>query len=320
MSDKQISLIEFILEEERQVKHARGTFTLLLTQLEYAAKIIASRVRKAGLTDILGGTGKTNVFSEEVQKIDEFSNNLLIDVLSATGQVAAIGSEELPDVIYPNGSLDKGEYIIFLDPLDGSSNTDINAPIGTIFSIYHNKGTLLCQGKDQVGAGYILYSSSTMFVYSCGHGVNGFTLRTSIGSFLLSHPKMRIPQEGNIYSINEGNSREWDGKVAQYLDSLKKEGKNYKSRYIGSMTADIHRTLIKGGIFLYPADKKNPKGKLRLLYEVNPMSFLVAQAGGAATTGADDPLSLHPTSLQERVPIALGSKKNVEEFLQFLSS
>lgn len=318
MYHKPTSLVEFILEDERKIKNARGNFTLLLTQLEYATKIIASHVRKAGLVDILGATGTKNISQDEVQKIDEFSNNLLTETLLATDQVFAVASEESEEAVYsPNK---QGEYTVFFDPLDGSSNMDVNVSIGTIFSIYHKSDSLLQPGNKQVAAGYALYGSSDMFVYSCGHGVNGFTLDPSVGSFLLSHPNIKIPQKGNIYSVNEANSPYWEKGMQNYIESLKTQEKPYKARYIGSMVADVHRTLLKGGIFLYPSDKKHPNGKSRLLYEVNPMSFVLQQAGGKAVSSSGNPLDIIPTSIHQRAPIVLGSPEDVEIYLRFTKS
>lgn len=316
MYNKPTSLIEFILEDQRKVKDAKGNFTLLLTQLEYATKIIASHVRKAGLVDILGKTGATNVYQDEVQKIDEFSNNLLVETLLSTDQVFAVASEELEEPIYSKNK--QGEYVVFFDPLDGSSNMDVNISIGTIFSIYHKSDSLLQPGNKQVAAGYALYGSSDMFVYSCGHGVNGFTLDPQIGSFLLSHPDIKIPKIGNIYSVNESNSLYWEKGMQEYVQSLKTQEKPYKARYIASMVADVHRTLLKGGIFLYPADKKTPQGKLRLMYEVNPMSYVIMQAGGRAVSSAGNPLDIVPTSLHQKTPIVLGSPQDVETYQSFI--
>lgn len=315
MFKKPISLTEFILEEERKFKNARGNLTLLLTQLEYAAKIIASHIRKAGLADILAKTGEVNVSQDEVIKLDKYSNELLIEILSSSGQVHAIASEELEDIHIVEKH--DGQYVVFLDPLDGSSNTEINVTIGTIFSIYHKDKTMLQTGRDQVAAGYILYGTSVMFVYSSGNGVNGFTLDPSIGSFLLSHPDIKIPKAGNIYSINEGKFSLWDKKLKTYMQSLKE--KPYQSRYIGSMVADVHRTLLKGGIFFYPKDKKNPEGKLRLMFEVNPLSFIIKRAGGLATSDGIDPLEIIPTKLHQRVPVAMGSSEEIKKYLQFFT-
>lgn len=315
--NKPISLTEFILEEEREFPKAKGNFTLLLSQLEYAGKIIASHIRKAGLVDILGKTGSKNASADEVIELDRYSNELLIETLTSSGQVHAVGSEELEEIHFVEK--DGGEYVVFFDPLDGSANTEVNVTVGTVFSIYHIDTNLLQPGNKQVAAGYILYGTSCMFVYSSGNGVNGFTLDPSIGTFLLSHPNMTIPKEGNLYSINEANSAQYDKPTKNYLEAIKQQG-SYKARYIGSMVADIHRTLILGGIFLYPADHKYKDGKLRLMFEVNPMAYLIKQAGGIALSGTRDPLDLIPSSLHQRAPIVLGSKKNVEEYLSFTKS
>lgn len=305
------TLTEFILEEESKFPQATGNFTLLMTFIENAAKIISSHIQKAGLVDILGQAGKTNIYDEEVQKLDEFSNKLLIDILSGSNLVATIASEELEEVIQLKN---KGHYSIFFDPLDGSSNIDTNISVGTIFSLYKSSGDILKKGSEQIAAGYIIYGSSTMFVYTSGSGVNGFTLDPSIGSFLLSHPNIRIPEKGAIYSINEGYSEMYDTKLLNYLSSLKKS-KKYKSRYVGTMVADIHRTLLKGGIFLHPADFKNAKGKLRLMFEVNPMSMIVNQAGGKCVTENGNPLEILPESVHQRTPIILGSPNEVDTYL-----
>lgn len=307
------TLTEFILKEERQFKKATGSFTLLLTHIENAAKIIASHIKRTGLVDIIGQTGNKNIYNEDVQKLDEFSNRLLINILTESGQVATLSSEELENSILIDK---KGQYDVFFDPLDGSSNIDTNISIGTIFSIYHHKSSLQ-PGKKQVASGYIIYGSSVMFVYSFGNGVNGFTLDPAIGSFLLSHPDIKIPESKSIYSVNEGNYGLFEPSIQKYLSSIKKEKKPYKARYVGSMVADVHRTLLKGGVFMYPADKKHPDGKLRLMFEVNPLSFIMEQAGGSAVTNGKSPLEIKPNSLEQRVPIAMGSKKEVEKYLKF---
>lgn len=309
------SLTEFLLEEERQFPAASGGFTHLLTQLEYAGKIIASHIKKAGLVDILSKTGERNSYEDEVIEIDRFANALLVDTLAASGQVYAIGSEELAD--FHMVKKNPGDYIVFLDPLDGSSNTEINATVGTIFSIYHYTDSLLQKGANQVAAGYILYGTSVMFVYTCGRGVNGFTLDPSIGSFLLSHKDMRVPPHASIYSINEAHYHNFDTPTKRYLDDLKKREKDLKSRYIGSMVADVHRTLIKGGIFLHPADHEYPQGKLRLMIEVNPLSYIIEQAGGKSLSGKSSPLAIVPSSLHDRVPIALGSVENMTKYQSY---
>ncbi len=320
MAEIGIDLNRFILEEERKHPHATGSLTLALTAIETGTKVIASHVRMAGLADVLGKAGKVNIQGEEVQKLDEISNEILIRHLTDSGQFYALISEEMDEPIFPEKGRD-GKYVIAFDPLDGSSNIDVNVNIGTIFSIHRKiNGDItdfFQEGYKQIAAGYVVYGSSTMFVYSTGNGINGFTLDPSVGMFLLSHPDMRIPEKGKIYSINEGNYSKWDDVLRRYVDSLKKNG--FSSRYIGSMVADIHRTLIKGGIFAYPRDEKNKNGKLRLLYEVSPMAFLIEQAGGRATTGEKDMLKVKPESIHERVPVFLGSKGNIEELLSYLN-
>ncbi len=311
-----MDLNRFILEEERRHSYATGSLSLALTAIETATKIIASHVRMAGLADVLGKAGWTNVQGEEVQKLDEMSNQMMIKHLSASGQFYALASEELDEAIFPEDGKD-GKYIIAFDPLDGSSNIDVNVNIGTIFSIHRKvKGTVedfLQEGSRQVAAGYIVYGSSTMMVYSTGNGVNGFTLDPAVGLFLLSHPDMRLPERGKTYSINESNYPGWNEGLRRYIDSLKQKG--YTARYIGSMVADVHRTMIKGGIFAYPADKKSKSGKLRLLYEASPMAFLIEHAGGRATTGRENILDIKPESLHQRVPLFLGSRADIEELL-----
>ncbi|GBE56282.1 fructose-1,6-bisphosphatase class 1 [archaeon BMS3Bbin16] len=314
-----MDLNRFILEEERRFARATGSLTLALTAVETATKIISANVRMAGLANVLGKAGKVNVQGEEVQKLDEMSNSLLIQHLSDSGQFYGLASEELDEAVFPeNGA--EGRYVISFDPLDGSSNIDVNVNIGTIFSIHKvvskSEDDFLQEGSLQVAAGYVVYGSSTMLVYSTGRGVNGFTLDPSVGMFLLSHPNIRIPEKGGIYSINEGNYTRWDCALKRYIDTLKARGT--KARYIGSMVADVHRTLIKGGVFAYPADSKNKSGKLRLLYEASPMGFLIEQAGGRATTGVEDILKVKPKSLHQRVPVFLGSSGDIGELLEFL--
>jgi len=309
-----ITLTEHILQEEHQTPGASGSLTLLLNQIAEGGKNIASHVKRSGLADIIGKTGKTNAFDEEVQKLDEYSNELLIDMLSQTGQVATIASEELETPLEINKT---GKYNVFMDPLDGSSNIDVNVSIGTIFSIYQRDGDNLLQpGMKQVAAGYILYGASVMFVYSCCNSTNGFTLDPSIGSFLLSHPKMKIPSSKREYSVNEGNAHTFDAGTKKYLEVIKKGDKSYKLRYIGSMVADVHRILHHGGIFLYPSTTKNPHGKLRLTHEVNAMSLLVERAGGSAVSeDGKSPLTLTPHTIHQRVPVILGSTEEVEKYI-----
>lgn len=308
------TLTDHILEEERKNKIATGSLTVLLMQIQDGAKIINHHVRLAGLTDILGDTGKTNSFNEEVQKLDDFADTVLSKTLLESGQVHAIASEEHPEIVYASKS-HRGDYIVFFDPLDGSSNIDINCPIGTIFSIYHKDKGLLQPGKNQVAAGYIMYGSSTMFVYASAYSINGFTLDPGVGTFLLSHPTMTIPAKGTIYSINEGNFYLYDNALQAYLDTIKKT-KQYKCRSVGAMVADIHRTILKGGIFLYPRDEKQKDGKLRLLFEVNPMSFLIEKAGGMAISDGKNPLEIMPTETNQQLPIVMGSRENVEEYMK----
>lgn len=310
------SLTDYILQEQENFPKAKGRFTILINQIENAAKIIASHVKASGLVDIMGKTGDINTFGEEVQKLDEFSNKLLVDALIGSGEVYAVVSEEMEEPVYaPKGN--KGEYIVYFDPLDGSSNIDTNCPIGTIFSIYHKAGGLLQSGDKQVAAGYIIYGSSVMFVYTFGHGVNGFTLDPAIGSFLLSHPDMKIPKGRGYYSMNQGYESLLDDSVKTYLGHLKNEGES-SLRYVGSLVADGHRTFIKGGIYLYTADKKHPEGKLRLMIEVNPFSFLTEQAGGKAlAANGKNPLTITPKHIHERSPFVMGSTENIDLFLSF---
>ena len=317
-----MDLNSFILEQERLYPNATGSLSRALVAIESATKVIASHVRMAGLADILGMAGKKNIQGEEVQKLDELSNNLLIQYLSQSGEFFALASEELDEPIFPEEGKD-AKYVIAFDPLDGSSNIDVNISIGTIFSIHRRVNSdvsdFLQEGYKQVAAGYVIYGSSTMLVLSTGNGVNGFTLDPAVGMYLLSHPNMKIPEKGKIYSINESNDKKWiDAGLKEYIESLKDEG--YTSRYIGSMVADVHRTLIKGGIFAYPADVKNKNGKLRLLYEASPMAFLTVQAGGMATTGKEDILNIKPTDIHQRVPVFLGGKYEMEKLKSMLKN
>lgn len=315
--NKIMTFTEFVLQEEHSVPNATGRLTLLLNQIAEASKIIASHVKRSGLADIIGKSGTTNVSADEQQKLDVYSNNVMIDMLTNSRQVRLIGSEELESLIETEHK--DAEYSVFMDPLDGSSNIDVNVSIGTIFSIYRGSEGQLQKGSEQVASGYILYGSSVMLVYTCGKGVNGFTLDPAVGSFLLSHPDMKIPEKKSEYSFNEGKYYLVDEKVRKYLDLIKSEEKPYQQRYIGSMVADIHRILIKGGVFLHPADKKLPTGKLRLMYEVNPLSFIVEQAGGMASNCKESPLNVIPTEVHQRCPVVMGSKQEVEKFLTFLA-
>jgi fructose-1,6-bisphosphatase I len=318
---------------EQSRYHGRGDFSAILSQIVFAAKVVAAQVGHAGLIeDILGRTGQTNVQGEEVQKLDEYANNVFINALNYIGKVCVMASEEDPEMIMIPAEYEKGDYVVMFDPLDGSTNIDVNVSIGTIFGIYKRvseggDGALedcLQPGLKLFGAGYIIYSSSTNLVYTTGNGVNGFALDPSVGEFILSNPNIRIPSRGKIYSTNEGNQPYWKKGTREYIDYLKSEdnklGKPYSSRYIGSLVADFHRNLLKGGIFLYPEDTKDPKkptGKLRLLYEANPLAFVVEQAGGCASTGYERILDIKPTKLHQRVPLIIGSKEDVLEYEEF---
>jgi len=324
------NLSRFLLEEQRKIPGATGDFTLILEQIAFAAKIISREVNKAGLVNILGQVGSTNYFGEQQQKLDVFANEKLIQALDHTGKICGMASEEVDEVIQVPSKYPKGRYLVVFDPLDGSSNIDVNISIGTIFGIYRRlsdemengcANDFLQPGRDLVAAGYVIYGSSTMFVYTTGYGVNGFTLDPTVGEFILSHPDIKIPEEGNIYSVNEGNSYRWDIKIKEYVEFLKSYDKRqYTLRYIGSLVSDFHRNLLKGGIFLYPADSKNPKGKLRILYEANPLAFIIRQAGGLATDGKQDILDIVPESLHQRTPLIIGSKFEVRKFLEFMNN
>lgn len=323
------TLTRFITEQQRQHPAARGAFTQLLSELGTAAKIIAREVNKAGLAETMGLTGRTNVHGEQVQKLDAFANTTLIRALDHTGHLAGMASEEMEEVYPIPAPHPRGNYILVFDPVDGSSNIDVNVSIGTIFSIYRKtsagdevaEADFLRPGHEQVCAGYIIYGSSTMLVYTSGQGAHGFTLDPSLGEFLLSHESIRIPKRGQIFSTNEGNYNRWDAGVRQYIDHLKsdraEEGRPYSARYIGSLVADFHRNLLKGGIFLYPADSRAPQGKLRLLYEAAPLAFIVEQAGGTASDGTRRILDLCPADLHQRVPLYIGCPEDVQEAVDF---
>lgn len=323
-----MTLTEFLLKEQRRFPKSTGNFTALFTDLVVAAKIVSKAVNHAGLISILGATGETNVQGEEVQKLDEHANEAFVATMLCGGHLAGMASEEIEGVITIPAEYPKGGYLLLFDPLDGSSNIDVNISVGTIFSILKapvKKGAVVIDdflqpGTEQVCAGYVLYGSSTMLVYTTGHGVHGFTLDPTIGEFLLSHEDIRIPSKGTTYSVNEGNSRNWHSSTADYIAKVKEDGT--KARYVGSLVADFHRNLLKGGVFLYPGDKENPNGKLRLLYEANPLAFIVEAAGGASITAtnghdAERTLDVTPTGLHQRVSLIIGSTDNVEEAASF---
>lgn len=326
-------LDEFTIQETRKFPNATGELSAILRDIGLACKIINKQVLKAGLVDILGQHGATNVQGEEQMKLDVFADEALIGVLRSSADCAGVASEENDTFIAFDDEFSvNSKYVVLFDPLDGSSNIDVNASIGTIFSIYRRVSPIgqpcteedfLQPGNRLMAAGYVIYGSSTMLVYATKLGVNGFTLEPSIGEFCLSHPEMKCKESGKIYSINQGNTCKYDDGMKAYLDYCmednKEDNRPYSHRYIGSMVADMHRTLIKGGIFMYPADKKNANGKLRLQYECNPMAFLLEAAGGVATTGTQRILDVQPTELHQRVPVFIGSKNMVEKAVSFVN-
>jgi fructose-1,6-bisphosphatase I len=322
-----VTLSEFIMERQDDFPFASGDLSRLLTDIGVASKIINHKVNKAGLQDILGAVGTTNVQGETQMKLDVFSDHALLNAVRWGGQVCGAASEENEKYFAFDAEVNrKAKYVLLFDPLDGSSNIDVNVSIGTIFSIFRrtssvgdlaNINDFLQKGDEQVAAGYVIYGSSTMLVYTTGHGVNGFTLEPSIGEFCLSHENMTIPEDGKIYSVNEGNLLSSSKGVQEYINwckqSDKKTNRPYTARYIGSLVADVHRNLIKGGIYMYPGTKSAPNGKLRLMYEANPLAFIVEQAGGLATDGKRRVMEMQPTDLHQRVPLFIGSKKMVEK-------
>ena len=323
---------QHILEEQRRVKpNASGEFSWLLSGITLATKIVAAQVRRAGLVGALGTTGGQNVQGEVVQKLDVIANDALMKFLGNRGNVAVMASEENDDPVVVERDREHGKYVVVFDPLDGSSNIDVNISVGTIFSILRREPDKLRQrpviqdvlqpGYTQVAAGYVVYGSSTMFVYTTGNGVHGFTLDPSIGAYLMSHERIIIPEQGSIYSCNEAHYDTFPEPYKKFLSHLRsgKAGKTYSSRYVGSLVADFHRTLLKGGIFLYPPTKQNPNGKLRLLYEANPIAFLAEQAGGLAIEGKKRIMEIQPENLHQRTPLVVGSKKDVELLRRFVS-
>ncbi len=322
-----LTLDEFTIQSLRQFPHATGELSSLLRDIGLAAKRVNVEVNKAGLVDILGDHGTTNVQGEEVKKLDIYANNQFMGVLQRGVSCAGIASEELDDFVAFDDAVSRNsKYICMFDPLDGSGNIDVNISIGTIFCIYRRvteRGTevtkedFLQKGKNQVAAGYIVYGSSTMLVYATRRGVNGFTLDPSIGEFCLSHPDIKCPADGKIYSVNHGHFFQYSDEVRKYINQCQNKTKDnggpYTQRYIGSMVADVHRNLIKGGIFMYPGTTDKPKGKLRLLYECNPFAFIVEVAGGKATNGKQPVLEIQPTELHQRTPFFIGSKGMMEE-------
>jgi fructose-1,6-bisphosphatase I len=327
MTDTHIVTIErHIIEEERRHPSARGAFSRILSDMALAAKVISREVNMAGLMDILGQTGSRNVQGEVVQKLDVFAQEVIYRAMDHTGDLCCMASEEVEEFLPIPEKFPAGDYVLVFDPLDGSSNIDVNISIGTIFAIYRkisdqergSEEDCLQVGRRQLAAGYVLYGSSTMLVYTTGNGVHGFTLDPSIGEFLLSHPQIRIPEPpARVYSVNEAYYERWSPGMRGLMDHLKgvdgtSGGGGFSSRYVGSLVADFHRTLLRGGIFMYPGDRNNPAGKLRLVYEANPLALIAEQAGGRATDGRRDILDLKPEGLHQRTPLFMGARSLVD--------
>ena len=325
-----VTLSQFVLKQEDLHPDATGEFTAVLLDIALAAKMINKAVIRAGLVDVLGETGTVNVQGERVQRLDVFAHETISRVLGSTGQLAVLASEEDEDIVPVPSGKKLGKYVVNFDPLDGSSNIDANVNIGTIFSVLprltvRGGGSVedvLQPGRRQLCSGYVLYGSSTMLVYTTGQGAHGFTYEPSIGEFLLSHPDIRTPERGRIYSVNEGHYCRWSEGVKRYVDWLKVEdaetNRPYSARYVGSLVADFHRNLLYGGIYMYPGDKKNKDGKLRLLYEAAPLAFVAEQAGGAASDGRRRIIDIMPTAIHQRTPLYIGSPKDVAECEQFI--
>ncbi len=325
------TLTRFIIETQAGYPAATGEFSALLAQIGLAGKMVANDLRRAGLINILGMTGETNVQGEAVKKLDAIANETFVKVFQYSGLVCALASEEMEKPVKLPENWPLGKYMLLFDPLDGSSNTDVNMPLGAIFSVlrYEGKGglpadaELVRKGTEQVAAGYLMYGSSTMLVFTSGKGVNGFTLDPGIGEYLLTHENIRMPAKGKVYAANEGNYHKWPAGTQRYVDHLKQSdkatGRPYSSRYSGCLAADVHRILLGGGIYLYPGETDKPEGKLRLLYEANPLAMVVEQAGGKAGTGTMRILDVEPKVLHQRVPLLIGSADDVslaEAFIQ----
>ena len=327
-----LSLPIHTFREQAPIPGTTGEFSRIITQIALGGKLIARDLRKAGLSQFLGSTGLINVQGEEVQKLDERANQIFLDVFEHLELVSTLVSEEMEKPYLIKEADGKGRYAVFLDPLDGSSNIDVNAPLGSIFSIHRlsvegfptSEEALRKKGCDQVAAGYILYGSSVLLVYTCGHGVQQFTLDQEAGEFFLSDRNIRIPKRGKIYSVNEGNHQKWSAGTLQFLQYLQEVdgqgGRPYTSRYSGCLVADVHRVLCKGGLYMYPGELKKPEGKLRLMYEAAPLSFLIEQAGGLGSTGVERVNQLTPQALHQRVPLYIGSQDDVIQAEAFLQS
>lgn len=323
-----ITVQQHILEEQKRFPGSSGEFSWLLSGITMATKLIQAKVRRAGLTDILGAQGDINVQGEVQQKLDVYSNEVLIQCLSARESIGVLASEEDEKPLLVHQGSENASYAVVFDPLDGSSNIDVNVSVGTTFSILRRpegvsldepKKWVLQPGARQIAAGYVVYGSSTILVYSVGNGVHGFTLDPAVGAYILSHPHIKMPEQGNYYSVNEAYCDDFPLRYQQYLARLRGGGlgRKYSSRYIGSMVADVHRTLLKGGIFMYPPTESNSDGKLRLLYEANPIAFLVEQAGGTAIDGTRRVLDIPPDSIHQRTPLVVGSRVEVADFERF---
>lgn len=333
MENRHITLGEFIIKKQNDFSYSTGELTRIMNAIRLAAKIVSQKVNQAGLVDIAGSFGQENIQGEDQQKLDVIANNIFIETLINRNIVCGIASEENDDFISVcdiNGS-NTNKYVVLMDPLDGSSNIDVNVSVGTIFSVYHRISPIgtpvteedfLQKGVNQVAAGYVIYGSSTMLVYTTGHGVHGFTLEPALGTFFLSHPDMKIREEGGIYSINEGYYTQFPEGVKKYIKHCQEEAEDrpYTSRYIGSLVADLHRNILKGGIYIYPGTDSKPNGKLRLLYECNPLAFILEQAGGKASDGFSRIMEVQPTELHQRVPFFGGSVKMVEKAEEYMST
>jgi fructose-1,6-bisphosphatase I len=334
MQDGRITITQFIIEEQRRIKDATGDFTSLLNDIVTACKVISNLVNHGDLIGVLGQAGSENVQGEDQKKLDIISNDVFLKSNEWAGHLAAMASEEMEDIYHIPSQYPKGKYLLTFDPLDGSSNTDVNVSVGTIFSILRCQGDcqnptaedFLQPGTDQVCAGYALYGPSTMMVLTTGNGVNGFTLDQNIGEFILTHPNMTIPAETNEFAINTSNMRFWEPPVKRYVDeclsgTTGERDKDFNMRWVASMVAEVHRILTRGGIFMYPMDEKmkakGGTGKLRLMYEANPMSFIVEQAGGTSSTGRERIMEVQPNGLHQRVPVILGSRQEVERVVEY---
>ena len=316
---------QHILQQQQEISEASGRFSWLLSGITLATKMVEAKIRTAGLNNVLGAIGNTNVQGEQQQKLDVYANQALLHCLGLRDSVAALVSEEDEEPVTFDRSVDTGKYIIVFDPLDGSSNIDVNVNVGTIFSVLRRlpstdgdlQASILQPGHAQVAAGYVVYGPSTVLVYTTGHGAHGFTLDPTIGAFVLTSENMRMPEQGSYYSVNESNAATWPDEYREYVAKLRSGalGRQYSSRYIGSLVADFHRTLLKGGIFLYPPTQEQPGGKLRLLYEANPLAFIAEQAGGMASSGTGRVLDIKPEGIHQRTPLIVGSKREMEALL-----